>query len=298
MNSLRQFFVQVSQAFWALISRIEESQFFERWVLHYESLDGAQQKRFWSILNFVVYACLLSLVLIPLLTVVSARNHLADLQTLTLEMIQKSQTVQVERRPAPPPSGWQNLPASNTDEMELSLAQFLAAQGVSPNLYAITLKVNNFKLAASEVTLRQALNLTFQLDGWFPAVVIQNYSLKISKARKDLVDLELAFVFDPSQMNRFSSPGFGSRGQSLGNSEGSGDGLFAPESGQGSNRAEFPNGPRGNGGDFPPAPSGDGNFDSSPGGGPGFFGGDSSGNYLDDSANPPPLPMEPVEEDF
>ncbi len=289
MNRIQQLLSQLKALLVILLTRIEESSVFEKIVLSYEGLEQKSQNRIWSLLSIAVLVLTLGIVLGPVGYVVTLRSKIDKTVGLTQEISAQQTGTRTERRPAPLPTGWQNIPVTNASDLELVLAQFLANQGVGPNSYLLTQKGNLFSLAATEITLRQVLNFTFQIDGWHPAIVVKKFRLDTNRVRKDLVDFKIDFSLDTTQLNRFASGGL-----SLPSPETDGD--------FGEGMGAFNGGPSGT--NFPPAPPTSSNSDPT---GSSFQPPPSSmDSYNQDPFSsgegpdipPPSLPLEPLEEEF
>ncbi|MBS1984752.1 MAG: hypothetical protein JST16_11325 [Bdellovibrionales bacterium] len=178
------------------IRRIEESSWFERIVSEYESLEIRQQK--WIQASLVILGMVGVLLVFswPISSVWQQKGDLNSVRKLITDMKAFQDHISVVRQPAPRPAGFQQLPASSAPEFEESFKQFLASislGGDGSDLQSIG--AGQWKLDIPELSIRQALTILFQLDGWFPAVKVDRYRLVVNPENKELLTFEANLRF-------------------------------------------------------------------------------------------------------
>ena len=254
------------------IHMLEESPYYEKLLSKYDAIEPVQRKRL-NVLLMVTGAVLgLYVFFYPLIQVVSLKSELSDYRTILYEM----ENINANYKPAAkktftPPPGWQNLPAENAEEFATSVDQYLAQIGVIPELAKIDRQGSDTNIDFKEITLKQAVSLMFQLEGWYPGVRIIKSKVSTHPNSKELLQMQVAF--------RYS--GNGGAGAADSSSFGGGEGFDNPPSVDDS------------GGDFTPPPPPVAPTTS-------FGGQDQSFNpgMNGDEFDVPPPPPPPAIEDF
>ena len=88
----------------------------------------------------------------------------------------------------------------DVNQLETSLNRFLTTQIALPKISYKIVKSGNKDLALeiSEMNVRQANNLIFQIDGWHPKVLFKNLSVSVHPEEKDLLRFRADLSFDPN----------------------------------------------------------------------------------------------------
>ena len=278
MSQLQEFLSKIQLRLVTTLRKVEESSLFERIVQRYESLDPRYQSRVSTAGKALFLILLLYLSVGPLISVAFQKINNSRLDSLLSEIQSFNGENLIERVPAPKPSGWQNLPSNTADDLENSLQQYFANLGIISDNVSLTRSENTFTLKISDFSLRQAVSILFQLDGWQPAIRTTKMKLSVNPNNKVTVDFESSFEFDPAAAQRFAElpqDGGFDRGSDSGGSAAplpsdaptqrigrppgfpANGGPFPPPSGLPSDMSNFEN-------SFPPPPSEDFNADLPP----------------------------------
>ena len=202
MNRVWEILGKINEAIKSLLAKIEESSIFERILIFYEGLDPSKQALARGILRFGCFALAIVTLFSPLMKSYSSKSDIKtfDEAAFQLQLIAAKGSEVVSQ--APKPSTWQSLPASSSAELENSMREYLANIGVPDELFVAQADgLDRFNLNIEELTLRQALAITFQFDGWHPAVRTENLEIKIHGKNPDRLSLSIA-AFIPA-----ASPG-------------------------------------------------------------------------------------------
>jgi len=222
MNNLKIYWEKFILALNTLVSKIEESALFERIVLKIESLEPRQQKA-WRLGGFLAGVFVfLGIFLLPLFMVLREKWELSETRDMVNELQSFNSENSVVKRPAPRPQGWQGMPAANITEIESSLEQFSETIGVPPDF--IDLKATppgDLSINIKELSLRQAVAIIFQVDGWHPGLDFESLRVSVNPDAKDLLSLNARLRYDESQISQDARPS-GAQGGSGSNSMGGG----------------------------------------------------------------------------
>lgn len=219
------------------LKRVEDSALFEKMVLEYDSLELRQQKWIQASLVILLMTTLILIFALPFWNVWHQKGILESSRDLVSEMRRFQEESSVVHKPAPRPRGFQALPASNADEFEESLKQFVGSIDLAGDLSEISSDKGVIKLSIPELSIRQALAIVFQTDGWFPAVRTEKLSIEVNPENKELLKMEAEFKFTEAfQAQAGSDTGGGGRsGFGSGNSADSSD-----DGDTGGGRSSFP----------------------------------------------------------
>jgi hypothetical protein len=193
MNKLLEILAKVNEAVKNLLTKIEESSAFEKVMIAYEAMDPTRQALTRGVMRLSALSLGLFILFSPLWTSYSTKSTIKtfDESTFQLQVLAARGTEVVSQ--APKPSTWQNLPASSSAELENSIREYLANIGVPEELYVAQADgIDRFNLNIEELTLRQALALTFQFDGWYPAVRAENLEINVHAKNPDRLSLKIA----------------------------------------------------------------------------------------------------------
>jgi hypothetical protein len=175
------------------IQQIENSVWFERILIRYESADPRTQRRVIAGLRLSVGVIAALAVLIPLWSVVSSKSTLAKQRVLLAEIRAFNEDqASIPEKPRPP-RDWQDLPAATPEQTKSSLEQFLGTINLPEGTYVLDGGFGpQMTLQVDELNLRQAMALLFQLDGWFPRVQVTSLRLGVHPEKKDLTRITIA----------------------------------------------------------------------------------------------------------
>ena len=262
MNSLIAAWEQVKSFMLESLKRVEESALFERLVTEYESLEVRQQKWIQASLVLLFMAMLFLVLFIPFWGVWSQKNTLESSRDLISEMKTFEEQSSVVHKAAPRPRGLQSLPIANAEDLADSLKQFAGSIDLGGDLTEITAKKDSVTLSIPELSIRQALAIIFQTDGWFPAVRAETLKIQVNPDNKELLQMEAEFRYVDGFQAQMAAgtPSNGGNGGSRSGTSRSSSEDFSPDSPGGATRA------RGGGdnsfsgsdefeGDIPPPPT-------------------------------------------
>jgi hypothetical protein len=207
MNRILELGRALKNAFVNFLQKIEESSFFERSVLKWESLDPRYQKRYLAFLNFAAYLFVILVFAWPPFIVLTERMKLSKFKDLQSEIRSLALTPEIVKKPAAAPMGWLTYPIATIDEFETSLELFLANLGIPLSSGEYKRTGNDMNLVFEDLTIRQILVFVYQIDGWNPALKLNSLSLQNSKSNKVLMRLEANLKYDPSSASTFTSAG-------------------------------------------------------------------------------------------
>jgi hypothetical protein len=204
-----------------LIVKVEESPLFERLVLKYESLEPKQQRwvrnggtlAFFSVIGLVFF--------LPLILALQSKSQVSSMRKLLFEVQSFNNENSIVRRPAPRPRDWRALPAGTLQDLESSLQNFSETIGIPSDFVAVKGAGNGLSIDIQELSLRQAVALLYQIDGWFPAVKFDENKISIHPDSKDLLTLRAQLSYDETLAAQLpqdagaASFGRGGRGRSL-----------------------------------------------------------------------------------
>ena len=200
MSQLQQLWERVRGALLDLVRGIEESAAFERLLSEYDALEPRQQKWLRAMAVLLVLGGFVVIVALPVVNVFRTQRNLNDLRALVAEMRHYQDQKAVIRKPAPPPLGFQNLPANSPAEAEESLKAFLASIGLEGD--ALTTGDNGgWRLVVPELSVRQATTLLFQIDAWTPRLTTENVQVTVHPANKELLTLNADLRYGAMAMN-------------------------------------------------------------------------------------------------
>jgi len=179
------------------INHIEESPQFERLVLKFEGLEPRQQK--WVRIGSILFGIfLITLVYCyPILSLALRKGELDDTRALIRSVQAFNDENAVVRRPAPRPEGWKStLQASNPKEFEAALSQYAESIGIPVDFVILTpVNGNVYQVEIQELSLRQAVTLLFQVDGYHPALRFDDLKIAVHPDSKDLLTLRAKVRF-------------------------------------------------------------------------------------------------------
>lgn len=270
MNRLYELMDNLKSQFFTLLGKIEESPQFEKALLSFEALDPRYQKRvraglllFGGLAIFLVFS-------LPVFSVLSAKKSNLAYYNLIGEMQNFNTTNNIVFQSAPRPQGWVTLPTATQEDLENSLTQFLANNGVPQVLVDIQKTPQGFNIKLEQISIRQAVYFVFQLDGWYPALKFQSLKVSVNKENPELLELAATLDFDVNEAGKLntalgSQPAPGGDMPNYNSAKGPTSGINQNPQGGGSGGSEYSPPP-------PPSPS---------------MGGDDFGADL-----PPPPPFE------
>lgn len=178
-----------------LITLIEESSLFERAVMKYEGLDPQQQR--WVRMGGFAGSLILIVGLVcgPLLYVVWAKNQIASYRTLLEDLRMYQAESQVVHQGPSLPSTWKPMGASSAAEAKTSLENYMNQIGLPSDTYQLDTAGGELSLDIKELSIKQALSLIYQLDGWHPVVVLRDLNVSVNPTAKDLLVLTASLQF-------------------------------------------------------------------------------------------------------
>lgn len=227
MNELLEYWQRLKVFLKDLIQRIEESPLFERVVIKFESLEPRQQKAWRLGALYLSLAAIALVYVLPIWGVVSQKRDIQAKRKLLAELQAFNSENSVVRRPAPRPQGWTSLQAASTKDMETALSQYAESMGIPQDFINSSTTGSSIDLELKELSLRQALTLVYQVDGYHPAMEFESLRIGVHPTAKDLLELKMrARVSDPSVLANYTGAGGGAgRG---------GSNAGGPSGGQGS----------------------------------------------------------------
>ncbi len=200
MNNLIEYWQRFKSFARDLLQQIEESSFYERILSKFESLEPRQQK---MIKTGGIYLSLLAIALVyllPVMGVISQKNHLADTRKLLGELQSFNNENSIVRSPAPRPQGWTPFVAQNLKDMESEISQYAESMGIPADFINSSSSGINIQLELKELSLRQALTLMYKMDGQHPSLAFESLKMTVHPQFKDLLELKMRARFDGTQM--------------------------------------------------------------------------------------------------
>ncbi len=192
MNQLREYGLKLLDFIRSLLAQIESLPIFERALMRLESLEPSRQALVKSTFRFAMLLILTFLILWPLYKVRETKKFISLYSDSLYRLQRVSNTPTDIQSHAQKPADWQNLPASNAQELENSLKDFMANIGVAEDLFTSRVDgLDRMELEIDDLTLKQALSLSYQMDGWHPSVLAENFEMKIHPQNVDRLQLKL-----------------------------------------------------------------------------------------------------------
>lgn len=265
MDKLKEILQNVWLKVVSALKNFENSAIFERIMRRYESLSPNGQSAFKGVLKIVVMLVLAFMILGGPFMLLSKLNEIQQLEKLEGEALTFKAEYEAATRGYEPPMGWRPLAAASADELSRAFNEYLPGIGVPEEFGTLMANGDTLNLTLREISIRQATNIIFQLEGLYPKVKTQTLKVRPNAGQRDILDMEATFKFNAAFANQFSGM---SPPPDMGPSEDdfapSGD-LPPPPS---NNRRNTPNLPDTSGGDDinneyippPPPPSG-GDYD-------------------------------------
>jgi hypothetical protein len=200
MNQVTEALGKLNEGIKSTLAKIEEWSFFERIMIFYEGMEPTRQAlvRGGIRLGFSFFA--LWICISPVLHSYSTKSFIRTFNDSTFQLQTLAAVGSDVVAQAPKPPSWQALPASSAAELENSMREFLASIGVPDDFFTAKADgADRFQLDIEELTLRQALAITFQMDGWYPAVRTESLEINVHPKHVDRLNLKLA-AFIPAAL--------------------------------------------------------------------------------------------------
>ena len=182
--------VQLAQKCRELIDRLENSALFEKIAISYES----QDKNVQQIIKYTGIAALSLVALFilgyPVYSLYKNKTSISETRELIAMAKELNHLDRIEYLPAPPPRGHKHLSTASAEELMTSFKTYLGNHiGVAKVSYNLRASGKDIFLNISELTIRQAYRLLFQIDGWHSDVIFKNVDLKVHPKEKDLLQM-------------------------------------------------------------------------------------------------------------
>jgi len=240
----------------SLATKLEESSQFEKVTLQFEALDPRYQKRIKAGLLIFFILSFTIVLFLPVIGVLLKKNENSAYHNIIGDMQGFNSSVNVTHLPAPRPQGWTALPSGSIDEIEASLNQFLALNGVPLDFTKVQKSGQNISIVLEQVSILQSVNFLFQLDGWYPALQFSSLNIKVNPENPQLLNFTAELSFNAAEGGKLNQT-LGNPANGIPNSDGSTNSATAPNSDPGNVDPSAP--PPSNDYDFaaPPPPSND-----------------------------------------
>ncbi len=185
-----------------LVQRIEESSAWEHLMNRFEALDPTQKRQLRGV-GLALGLALPTLALVyPLTVVFGEKSRQAAMRDLIEDMREFNLERAVERRAAPAPSGFQNLPIGSASEAEESISQYFSQIGITPEIAEVKSTGGGFSVDIKELTVRQLVALTYQMDGWYPALIADSVKIAVHESDKTLLTLQATYRYLPENAGK------------------------------------------------------------------------------------------------
>jgi hypothetical protein len=196
MNRAQELLKQLHEQLRSLLTRIEQSSLVERAMLRFSSWDPQRQALAKSSFRLLMLLILAFLLIQPIRKIRNMKSFIALYEESAFNLQKLGARNSEVRSQAPKPSTWQSLPASNSTELENSMKEYMATIGVQEDLFnARADGLDRLEIAIDDLTLKQALALTFQFDGWYPNVRTENVEIKVHPENADRLQMKIsAFI--------------------------------------------------------------------------------------------------------
>ena len=204
MDRLRELLRNIWMRIVAALKNFENSATFERIMRKYESLSRKNQ----NLVGLLLQA--LGIMALAVLILGGPFLLLFNIQTLhTLEHLEAdAQAFQAEvdsrTKGFSPPSGLKAMPSSSAGELAENFNEYLLTTGVPEQYGTLVAMENKLNLTLKEISIRQATNILFQLEGLFPKVRGLSFNARPNTSNPQILDVEGTFEFNPAYVNQFA----------------------------------------------------------------------------------------------
>jgi len=182
----------------SLLTRVEESPLFERIAHKIENMEPSGQRWLKAAGSMAMILGLMMVTVYPVLSTFAQRYQISNYESLLLDMKAFNAETQTIRKPAPLPSGIHSFDMANATNLRDSLSLYLQQIGIPSDIFEISGNDFSILINLQELTLRQAMNITFQVDAWHPKLVAETLKISVNETSKDLITMELRLKFDPN----------------------------------------------------------------------------------------------------
>jgi hypothetical protein len=94
--------------------------------------------------------------------------------------------------------------ATSADELASAFNEYLPNIGVPEEFGTLVAAGETLTLTLREISVRQATNILFQLEGFYPKLKTQTLKIRPNAGQRDILDMDATFKFNPAFANQFS----------------------------------------------------------------------------------------------
>lgn len=205
MEKLNELFQNIWLKIVGALKNFEDSSLFERLTRRYESLSPNGQKIFKGLTKITALLVIAFMILGGPFMLLSKLNDIQSLEDLESEATLFQAEYEAQTKGFNPPTGWRPIPSDSAGSLAAAFNEYLPGIGVPEEFGSLVANGDNLKLILKEISVRQATNILFQLEGLYPKVQTQTLNIRPNVGQRDILDLDATFKFNPAFANQFSA---------------------------------------------------------------------------------------------
>jgi hypothetical protein len=205
MDKLKEIFQSIWLKIEGLCKNFEDSPLFERIMRRYESLSPNGQGIFKGLVKVSALLVVAFMILGGPFLLLSKLSDIQNLEELESEAATFQSEFEAQTRGFTPPSGWRPLAADSATSLATAFNEYLPSIGVPEEFGTLLANGDTLKLVLKEISIRQATNILFQLEGLYPKVQAQVISVRPNLGQRDILDLDATFKFNAAFANQISA---------------------------------------------------------------------------------------------
>lgn len=186
------------------LKNFEDSPIFERIMRRYESLSPSGQSVFKGLTKIFALMIIAFMILGGPFMLLSKLNDIQTLEALEGEATTYQAEYEAQTKGFTPPVGWRPLAGNSADSIAAAFNEYLPGIGVPEEFGTLVASGETLKLILKEISIRQATNIIFQLEGLYPKVQTQTLKIRPNAGQRDIIDVDATFKFNPAFANQIS----------------------------------------------------------------------------------------------
>jgi hypothetical protein len=204
VDRLREIFRSLWGKIEAALKNFENSSLFERIMRRYESMSPRGQGLFKWILKTGVLMVIAFLIVGGPLILLSKLARIKQLEKLESSALVFQAEYDSLTKGYTPPVGWRPLDAGSAAQLASAFNEYLPGIGVPEEFGTLVATGDTLNLTLREISIRQATNIIFQLEALYPKLKATALTARPNAGRRDIMDMEATFKFNPAFANQFS----------------------------------------------------------------------------------------------
>lgn len=204
MDKIKEIFQSIWLKIVSALKNFENSSAFEHLMRRYESMSPSGQKTFMGILKLSALTTIAFMILGGPFMLLTKLNSIQKLEQLENEAIVFKADYEAQTKGFEAPIGWRNMPASSASELANIFNEYLPSIGVPEEFGTLVATGETLTLTLREISIRQATNILFQLEGFYPKLKNQTLKIRPNAGQRDILDMDATFKFNPAFANQFS----------------------------------------------------------------------------------------------